>query len=172
MVNGSFDMWLPITQFLESEVIFLEPNPYTTITEPGYVHRSITATAYNDANRSFYANSGRGYARDGYVKPDIAAPGVKCINNYGYDGTSMAAAITAGGVAQIMQWAVVDGNNVLADSFTMRNYLIRGAIREAGMSYPNREWGYGRLNIEGVFRFPCLGLNVKKYNMTYITDKM
>ena len=145
MVNGSFDMWLPITQFLESEVIFLEPTPYTTITEPGYVHRSITATAYNDANRSFYANSGRGYARDGYVKPDIAAPGVNVSTIMGsMTGTSMAAAITAGGVA---------GNNVLADSFTMRNYLIRGAIREAGMSYPNREWGYGRLNIEGVFRF-------------------
>lgn len=154
VVNGSFDMWLPITQFLESEVIFLEPTPYTTITEPGYVHRSITATAYNDANRSFYANSGRGYARDGYVKPDIAAPGVNVSTIMGsMTGTSMAAAITAGGVAQIMQWAVVDGNNVLADSFTMRNYLIRGAIREAGMSYPNREWGYGRLNIEGVFRF-------------------
>ena len=88
------------------------------------------------------------------MKPDIAAPGVNVSTIMGFmTGTSMAAAITAGGVAQIMQWAVVDGNNVLADSFTMRNYLIRGAIREAGMSYPNREWGYGRLNIEGVFRF-------------------
>ena len=88
------------------------------------------------------------------MKPDIAAPGVDVSTVLGSKtGTSMAAAITAGGVAQIMQWSVVDGNNVLADSFDVRNYLIRGARREATMSYPNREWGYGRLNIEGVFRF-------------------
>ena len=154
IVNGSFDIWLPITQFLEAETIFLQPTPYTTLTDPGYVHRSVTTTAYNDTNRSLYVNSGRGYARDGYVKPDIAAPGVDVSTVLGSrTGTSMAAAITAGGVAQIMQWSVVDGNNVLADSFDVRNYLIRGARREATMSYPNREWGYGRLNIEGVFRF-------------------
>ena len=154
VVNGSFDIWLPITQFLEEETIFLKPTPYTTITDPGYVHRSVTTTAYNDANRSLYVNSGRGFARDGYVKPDVAAPGVAVSSVLGpKTGTGMAAAITAGGVAQIMQWAVIDENNILVDSFNVRNYLIRGAKREPTMSYPNREWGYGRLNIEGIFRF-------------------
>lgn len=153
-LNGSFDMWLPISQFLETETVFLEPTPYTTITDPGYVHRSVTVSAYADANGSLYANTGRGYARDGYVKPDVAAPGVSVSTILGArTGTSLAAALTAGGVAQLMQWAVIERNNILMDSYTVRNYLVRGARRESTLSYPNREFGYGKLNIEGVFRF-------------------
>ena len=67
--------------------------------------------------------------------------------------THIAAAITAGGVAQILQWAVVEQNDILVDSESIRNYLIRGATRDNSIEYPNREYGYGLLNIEGVFRF-------------------
>ena len=65
----------------------------------------------------------------------------------------LAAAMTAGGIAQVLEWAVVKQNDILADSESIRNYLIRGARRNDREEYPNREFGYGYLDIEGVFRF-------------------
>lgn len=153
-MSSKFNIWLPITQFLSSDTYFLESNPYITLTEPSYVHCAICTTAYNDANDSIYSNAGRGYARDDYVKPDIAAPGVDVSTIFGpKTGSSIAAAITAGGVAQILQWAVIEDNNITVASGSVKNYLILGARRESNLTYPNREWGYGMLDIEGVFRF-------------------
>ena len=44
------------------------------------------------------------------------------------------------------------GNNIrLAESREIRSYFIRGAVRTQGLNYPNREWGYGRLNLEETF---------------------
>lgn len=66
-------------------------------------------------------------------------------------GSSLSAAMAAGGIAQFMQWAVVEGNSPLADSREVRNYFIKGAKRMPTLSYPNKEWGYGMLNVLGVF---------------------
>ena len=60
-------------------------------------------------------------------------------------GSSVSAAITAGACAQLLEWAVVNSNDVLVNSTNIKNYLIRGARRESYLEYPNREWGYGRL---------------------------
>lgn len=153
-IGGQFDIWLPITDFLSSETYFLEPSPYTTITEPGYVSSAITVSSYQISNNSIAASSGRGYARDGAIVPEVAAPGVDISTPYGErSGTSVAAAITAGGCAQLMEWAVVRENDILVNSVNIKNYLIRGASRENFREYPNREWGYGRLDIAGVFEF-------------------
>lgn len=152
--SAVFDLWLPITQFLQDETYFLRPDPYITLTDPAYTQRAVCATSYNDENDSLYVNAGRGYSRDEQIKPDIAAPGVNISSILGNrSGSSMAAAITAGGVAQILQWAVVEQRDILVDSESIRNYLVRGARRKDRVEYPNREYGYGFLNIEGVFRF-------------------
>ena len=66
-------------------------------------------------------------------------------------GSSLAAAITAGAVAQLFQWAVVQQRRFYAETRELKSYLIRGAARSPELSYPNREWGYGRLDLEGVF---------------------
>lgn len=154
MINGRFDLWLPITSFLSDETYFLEPEPDTTITEPGNVQSAITATAYNDENRSVYLNAGRGFTRGGLVKPDISAPGVNVSTPAGKaTGGYMAAALTAGGVAQIMQWAVVEQKDLLADANKIRNYLVQGATREEETAYPNTRYGYGLLDIQGTFDF-------------------
>lgn len=153
-VGGQFDIWLPITEFLSSDTYFLEPDPYTTITEPGYVDTAVTVAAYQTSNNSIAASSGRGFARDNAIVPEIAAPGVNVSTPYGNrSGTSVAAAITAGGCAQLMEWAVVNSNDILVNSVNIKNYLIRGAKRETYLEYPNREWGYGRLDVAGVFEF-------------------
>jgi len=150
--NGEFNMWLPITEFLGGEVYFLSPNPYVTLTEPGMAPDVIGVSTYNAQNNSFYTESGRGFSRTGVIRPDFAAPGVDIGTPSGErTGSSLAAAITAGAVAQFLQWAVVEQNNQFAESREIKNYLIRGAARETDTTYPNREWGYGRLDMEGVF---------------------
>lgn len=152
--GGAFDLWLPIKQFITENTYFLEPSPYTTIIEPGYVHNAITVSSYRDSNNSIYSLSGRGYSRDNHIVPDVAAPGVNVSTPFGnITGGCMAAAITSGGCAQLFEWAVINENDILVDSVNIKNYLIRGADRENSIEYPNREWGYGRLNIQGVFEF-------------------
>jgi hypothetical protein len=151
-IGGSFDVWLPITQFLSSNTYFLESSPKTTITEPAYVHSAVSVANYQMINNSIATSSGRGYARDNYVVPDVAAPGVDVSTPFGErSGSSVSAAITAGACAQLLEWAVVNSNDVLVNSTNIKNYLIRGARRESYLEYPNREWGYGRLDVQGVF---------------------
>ncbi len=74
--NGSFHMWLPITQFMSAPAYFLEASPYITLTEPAMARDVISVSTYNAANNSFYIDSGRGFTRNNVVAPDFAAPGV------------------------------------------------------------------------------------------------
>jgi hypothetical protein len=150
--NGIFHMWLPINQFQNSELSFLEPDPYVTMTEPSMAVETIGVSVYNDQNNSFFIESGRGFSRTGQIRPDFAAPGVNISTLRGkYTGSSLAAALTAGSVAQFLQWTAVERNGEFMDSKEVKNYFIRGAVRTPELVYPNRDWGYGRLNIAGTF---------------------
>ena len=68
-----------------------------------------------------------------------------------YTGTSAAAAITAGACAQILNWAIEEGNINFFSNATLKNILIRGTRRTEQRSYPNREWGYGILDVYRAF---------------------
>ncbi len=150
--DGSFHMWLPITPFLQADTYFLRPSPYTTITEPGNAREVITTTYYQDANNSFYGESSRGFTRENSKKPDLCTPGVDIDTILGEStGSGVAAALLAGLCAQFMQWAVVEGNRKWVESRELKNYLIRGAVRMPGITYPSREWGYGQVNIAETF---------------------
>ena len=50
--GGSFDIWLPVHDFLQEDTYFLRPNPDITITDPGNTHRLITASSYRISDRS------------------------------------------------------------------------------------------------------------------------
>lgn len=150
--SGLFHMWLPITEFLDGEVEFLEPSPDVTLTEPSNAEKVITVSAYNGFNGNWFPESGRGFARDNRVKPELATPGVQVSTALGErTGSSMAAALAAGCIAQFMEWAIVDGNAFLVETRTLKSYFIRGAVREEGIMYPDNRWGYGKLNISGTF---------------------
>ena len=151
-LGGVFDLWLPLMQFQSAPVYFLSPDPSVTLTEPAMAANVIAVSAYQASNASFYIESGRGFSRAGLPKPDLAAPGVDVTTVYGkQSGTGFSAALTSGAVALLLQWAVVERNNIFADSRVIKGYLIRGAKRETDIDYPNEEWGYGRLNLVGVF---------------------
>lgn len=156
--RSEFHLWLPISGFVSSNIIFLMPDPYTTITAPGNSPYVITAGAYDAYSKSIYLNSGRGYTRNQQVKPDLCAPGVK-VSGPGIrdsyvqrDGTSVAAALTAGSCALLMEWGQKLPVPRYLSTYEMKNLLIRGAIRNPDLFYPNREWGYGTLDVYQVFR--------------------
>ena len=150
--RGIFHLWLPITDFLETNVTFLAPSPDVTLTEPANAQQVITISAYNGLTGSWYPQSGRGFAKNGDIKPDLSAPGVQISTALGQrTGSSMAAALAAGCVAQFMEWAVVDGNVPTVASRGVKSYLIRGADRPDSIVYPDNRWGYGKLNINGTF---------------------
>lgn len=161
--SGNFNMWLPIRQFIDGTAEFLQPNPETTLTSPSFAQPPMAVTAYNSRNNSFYYNSGQGFGADGEIKPDLSAPGVDISVATGTiqgrtvvgtgTGTSLAAALTAGAAAQFMQWAVVEYNSPYAGGISTRNYFLRGAARDAAYTYPSRQWGMGRLDMEGVFNW-------------------
>ena len=152
-ITGEFHIWLPMTDFLTGDVFFLRSNPDVTATSPSYAPSAISAGAYQTAGESLYPDSGRGFSMTGIIKPELVAPGVD-IQGPGLrnrlirmTGTSAAAAITAGACAQLLQWGIVDGNYVTLNSTEINNILIRGARRNPDRSYPNREWGYGILDV-------------------------
>lgn len=150
--NGVFHMWLLINEFLENSTYFLEPTAYVTLTEPGMADEVLTVSTYSAYNNSFYAESGRGFSRTDRIKPEIAAPGVDISTPFGVSsGSSLAAAMTAGAVAQFMQWAEIEENQPLVESREIKSIMIRRAVRDSGSNYPSREWGYGRLRVTGAF---------------------
>ncbi|MFA9464658.1 MAG: S8 family peptidase [Velocimicrobium sp.] len=156
---ASFHAWLPAGDFISNETIFLQSNPDTTVLSPGNAAKLLTVTAYNQLNNGILIESGRGYTRTTTaIKPDIAAPGYNLICaaiNGGYGtltGTGAASAYATGIVAMILEWAVIRGNYKTITGSDIKNLLIRATDREEEILYPNNIWGYGRINIDGVFR--------------------
>jgi len=168
-LGGQFHLWLPMRGFLSDQTAFLSPDPDTTVTDPGNASMPITAATYGHTTGSLYIHSSRGYTRTGQIKPDLTAPGVDVQGPLlapegAYTGTSpaelrfgrrsgssIAAAITAGATADIFTWALVDANDLNATGASANSMLIRGADRNPAFSYPNRQWGYGTLNLYQAF---------------------
>ncbi len=151
--DGNFNIYLPISEFLEHEVYFVRSNPESTLTVPSGARFPMAVGGYNAVTGGVYIESGRGYSIDGVVKPDYVAPAVNVYtqNTFGnYDrmtGTSAAAAISAGACALLMEWNLNYIDNRTVNSIELRNQIINGTNRMANQLYPNREEGYGRLDI-------------------------
>lgn len=156
-LQGSFHIWLPMGKFISENTFFVQSDPYTTVTSPGNSQIPITVTAYNSDNNTLYAQASRGYSRINTVKPDLAAPGVNIMAptlDQGFapvTGTSVSAAHTAGVAAIIMEWAIIKNNYPGVSSVEVKKFMQRGAKRTAGQTYPNRDWGYGILDVFNVF---------------------
>ncbi len=157
VADGRFHMWLPLTEFLTGEVFFLESDPYYTLTNPANTDSPVVVSYYNGTTGAVSQSSGRGYTRTGRLKPDITAPGVNVTGALPGDrfssrtGSCISAAITSGAVALMLEW-ILDIQKVSGiDSFQIKSLLILGAVRPKTMEYPNREWGYGQLNLYNTF---------------------
>ena len=154
---GNFHIWLPVDGFMAPDVTFLRPDPNTTITAPSAAEVSLTTSTFNAYNNSLFVNSSRGFTRTGLIKPDIAAPGV---NVFGpapggrfttMTGSSVAAAITAGACALVIEWGAKRNPPKIFNNAELKALFIRGARRTQVQLYPNREWGYGALDVYRIF---------------------
>ena len=157
--NPDFNLWLPISNFIKEETFFLNASSTETVTSPGDSVYGMTYVPYDVQNDSLYIRASRGYTRDGRVKPDLAAPGVSVAipsplkggREIVRSGSSVAAAFGTGISALIQEWAFVRFNDSTMTSQKMRFYLIQGAMRPGAFAYPNRDWGYGIVNIYDAF---------------------
>lgn len=153
--DGRVHIWLPMKEFLTGEVFFLESNPECTILAPGNTQAMAVASYYDGRNGALAVSSGRGFTRLGGVKPDVACPGIEVLglNLRGRfsrrSGSSIAVALLAGAEALLLEYFVRNGYT--PDSIQMKNLLILGVRKEKGRVYPNREWGYGKLNVYETF---------------------
>jgi subtilisin family serine protease len=157
MISERFNIWLPMEDFITENTFFLKSDPYTTILSLGNALLPITVTAYNHEDDSLYINASRGYTRTGVIKPEIAAPGINVIapnlekGFSEYTGTSVSAAHAAGIGAMLLEWGIVRGLQPMMNTLDIKIFLIRGARRDLGLKYPNRDWGYGILDIFNTF---------------------
>lgn len=153
VVTGIFHIWLPITAFVGDNTYFLNPEPDVTLTTPSTAARAVTTSGYNSFNDTFYIDSGRGFTRGYSIKPNITSPSVNVYGpslNGSYQartGTSAGAALAAGAAAQLFQWGIINENQEDMTSEDIKNYLVRGARRNRSITYPDRQWGWGIIDV-------------------------
>ncbi len=156
VLDGAYHVWLPITGQLTPGIEFLQPSPNTTVVIPGTTIGVITTGAYDAFTNSLFPQSSWGPTRLPIPKPDFCAPGVAVRGMYPggegtMNGTSVSAAITAGAGALLLQWGLVDGNDVSLNTYRIRALMISGCIHSLDINYPNPQWGYGTLNLFNTF---------------------
>lgn len=126
-----FDAYLPVKQFIYENTYFLKPDPDVTLTDPAYARKIISDVDYDVKTGALYIGQGRGFARNGGIKPDLTSP--------------MSVALLTGAVTQLQQWGMISG--IAVGNADIKSYLLRGAERSSENEYPNRQWGYGKLDV-------------------------
>lgn len=159
--TGKYYFYLPSGVARSSNTGFYRPTPEVTLTIPSTASKVVTVGAYDSVYDSYADFSGRGYpggdrtigvAPSGLTKPDLVAPGVNipAPDIYGglrpMTGTSFATPIVAGSVALMMEWGIVQGNDMFLYGEKVKAYLRKGAQPLRGeLTYPNERVGWGKL---------------------------
>ena len=158
IVDGHYDMYLPNRVLLQPGTKFSEADPFGTLSYPSSSNEMITVGTYNTVNNSIWQSSSRGPTRFERLKPDLVGPGVNIISTYpggGYSnltGSSAAAAHASGAVAMFLQYILVDGADpILAYVQMIKSFMLQGARKFPDITYPNVSYGYGVLDIRGMF---------------------
>ncbi|WP_252234968.1 S8 family peptidase [Clostridium sp. ZS1] len=157
VLDGKYNIWIPQYGLSVGDTSLSPSDPFGTFTNPGDSTSIITVAAYNQNNNNIVNYSGMSFLDDYIDRVDIAAGGVNAVtvapNNAitTVNGTSVSAAVVAGTCAILFQWGIIEGNDPYMYSQTMKTYLTRGTKQRSGDSYPNPQWGYGILDVLGIF---------------------
>lgn len=152
-ISGVFHLWLPITGLVDPEIRFYDPSADTTLVIPSCAAAIITTSTYNAANNSLFANSGRGFTRNGLIKPDFASPGVAVsapsVNGQytALTGSCASAALTSGAAALLAESGLRQSTPRYFTAEELKSLFLRGTRRSNIYTYPNREWGYGTMDL-------------------------
>ena len=171
IVEGKYWSWLPQRELLDKDTMFVNPIQTTTLTIPSTSVGVIASAHYNQELNTTVASSGRGYTKDGRIKPDIVAGGVNALVTKPGGGTtvasgsSIASSVLAGCCALILQWAITNNNDPGMNLITLITYMISGAKMRPGDIYPNNEWGYGILDIQNIFNSIRSNKMIKKNSL-------
>lgn len=163
IVYGRYNAWLLQRELLAPDTKFLAPTQETTLTEPGTSTNIICVAYYDQNTNALVSSSGKGFTRTDKIQPIIAAGGINAIATKPGGGASLvsggsvAAAVTAGCCALLLQWSIIDGNNPTMYAPKLQTYLIRGARKRPNELYPNRNLGYGLLDVAGTINSLRLG---------------
>lgn len=151
IVDGRYQLWLPVKGALRSETFFLRSDPNNTLTIPSTARKVITVGAYNEETGAYETFSGRGPENvECGVKPDVAAPGVNILSSSPggeltrRTGTSMATPIITGICALAMEWGIVMGNDKYLYGERLRAYIQKMAKRDDSVVWPNNKLGWGK----------------------------
>ena len=154
IVDGRFDIWLPTVEDVTNDTSFSTPDINVTLTLPSTAEKVISVGGYNANSNTVAAFSGRGYTRNNvYVKPDVVAPAVNILTTRAgggymqFTGTSFASPFVAGAASLLMEWGIVQRNDVFLYGQRVKAFLQKGARRTENIQYPNNIWGYGTLCI-------------------------
>lgn len=157
IVNGVYNLWLPQRPLIQLTTRVINPNPYTTLQAPANARKSITTSFYNQNNNTIAVESGRGFTADNRVKPNLTTGGVMALttglNNETIllSGGSVAGAVLCGATLLLLEWGIILGNDPNIYGPTAISYFTRGTSKRSGDIYPNPQWGYGILNLQGSF---------------------
>lgn len=151
--SGLWDMWMPSSAIRNEATGFLTSTPNTTLTIPSTASRAITVGAYDPTQNTYAPFSGRGFTwNNQFIKPDLVAPGVNiisCAPGGGYEsrsGTSMATPFVTGSASLLMQWGIIERNDLFLYGEKLRAYLINGTKTLPGFEeFPNPQIGWGAL---------------------------
>lgn len=180
VTNGRVDMWLPSKGIMPDGTKFLNSNADNTLTIPSTAENVITVAYYDSNTGAVLGESGRGFNTNQLVNPDISTVGTNILTTSldrksvsVVSGSSAATAIVTGACALLLQWGIVDKNDLTLYSTKMRSLLIYSAERKTNEEYPNEYWGYGKFDLYNIFNI--VGGNyrgIEGDNQLYRTEKI
>jgi len=179
-MGGNYNIWLSPKETLPENTKFLEPSTNSTLCIPSTAQKVITVAYFNSIDKSLVPSSGKGFNTNTLINPDVTTGGVNILTIttdnkiVAFSGSSAAAAITVGVCALLLQWGIIDGNDPIMYSIKVRSYLLYGATRDTLSYYPNRDTGYGLLNILGTLNSISGSFRVgfKEDFLEYYTDNL
>ena len=179
ITNGRFDIWLPDKTLLPEGTKFLNSSPDTTLTIPSTAKRVTTVAYYNSINDAIVTSSGKGFDSNQTINPDLAADGINILTTSGNDnkivpvsGSSAATAIVVGAICLLIQWQINNLKDEGVYSVKLRSFLIYGARRDKNYEYPNKDIGYGKLDLLGSFNVIGGGYRQEEKYMEYYINNL
>lgn len=167
MVRGTINTWFQQKEFSVGKTGLVKSTPYTTLMTPATANNVIVNSSFNEMEYIVMEDSGRGFTTDNRINPSIAVASQNILtvglNNKPIvvSGSAVSGAILTGVTALLVQWGIVEQNDLNMYSSKIKNYLIQGTVKDESGVYPNQETGFGVLNIEKVFG------NLKKRQREY-----